>query len=69
MLISRDDYRAVKRMHRIEMSAYLEKIYRRGYEAGVNSMIATVKKSDEAKDPASPTVDASVQKPAEDSNG
>lgn len=34
MPMKRDDYKAVKRMDRIEMSAYVERIYRRGYEAG-----------------------------------
>lgn len=36
--MKRDDYRAVKRMNREQMSAYLTRIYERGYMAAMKQM-------------------------------
>lgn len=33
-LLRREDYKAIKRMDRQQMDAYLQRIYMRGYEAG-----------------------------------
>ena len=40
MLMKRDDYKAVKRMDRAQMSDYLQKVYRRGYDAGFKAATA-----------------------------
>ena len=37
MLINRNDYKAIKRMDREAMSTYLEKVYRKGFEAGLKA--------------------------------
>lgn len=34
-MMKRDDYRRVKGMDRAAMTAYLDRIYQRGYEAGL----------------------------------
>jgi hypothetical protein len=36
-MIRREDYKAVKRMNRIEMDEYLQTIYRHGFEAGTKA--------------------------------
>lgn len=36
--IKRDDYKAIKRMDRIQLSEYLTRVWKRGYEAGQKSM-------------------------------
>ena len=33
--MKREDYKTVKRMNKAELTAYLARIYRRGFEAGV----------------------------------
>ena len=43
-MIRREDYKAVKRMNREEMSNYLNRIYQRGVEAGKNSVAANLVK-------------------------
>lgn len=40
--LKREDYKLVKRMNREEMTAYLARIYRRGFEEGVKSATAKV---------------------------
>ena len=35
--LKRADYKAIKRMDREAMTAYLTRLYRRGYEAGVKA--------------------------------
>ena len=62
MPMKRDDYKAVKRMNREQMSAYLQRIYRRGYDAGIKSLTASKKKEVAAEQPS--PADAS-----EDANG
>lgn len=32
--ISREDYKAIKHMNKVELTHYLSRIYKRGYEAG-----------------------------------
>ena len=36
--IKRDDYKAIKRMDRIQLSEYLSRVWKRGYEAGQKAM-------------------------------
>jgi len=36
-MMNRDDYKAVKRMNKKQMEEYLQRIYRRGYEAGLKA--------------------------------
>lgn len=38
MMMKREDYKAVKHMDRMQMSAYVQKIYQRGYEAGAKAV-------------------------------
>ena len=45
--MSREDYKAVKHMDKVQMIAYLQRIYRRGYEAGVKPE-ATPQKAEQA---------------------
>ena len=35
--MKRDDYKAVKRMNKEQLTAYLKRIYMRGYEAGLEA--------------------------------
>lgn len=37
-LIKREDYKAIKHMDRAEMTAYLGRVYMRGYDAGVKAL-------------------------------
>ena len=39
--IKRDDYKAIKRMDRIQLSEYLSRVWKRGYEEGQKSMKVT----------------------------
>lgn len=39
-MIRRDDYKAIKRMNRGEMSEYLHRVYMRGFKAGKESNTA-----------------------------
>ena len=34
-LLSREEYRAIKQMDKEQLTAYLRRLYRRGYDAGV----------------------------------
>ena len=43
-MMKREDYRAVKCMDKSKMEAYLQRIYQRGYEAGVKSVANQMKK-------------------------
>lgn len=45
-MMLREDYKAVKRMDKKQMEDYLQRIYRRGYEAGLKA----------AKSPSAPPV-------------
>lgn len=36
--IKRNDYKAIKRMDRIQLSEYLSRIWKRGFEAGQKAM-------------------------------
>lgn len=40
--IKRDDYKAIKRMDRIQLSEYLTRVWKRGYEAGKKAIAANV---------------------------
>lgn len=44
--MKRDDYKAVKRMDRIQMTEYVTTVYKRGYDAGFKA--ATPKKAESA---------------------
>lgn len=37
--IKRDDYKAIKRMDRIQLTEYLSRVYRRGFNAGQESAL------------------------------
>ena len=37
--IKRDDYKAIKRMDRIQLTEYLSRVWRRGYEAGKKAIV------------------------------
>jgi len=39
--IKRDDYKAIKRMDRIQLSEYLSRVWKRGYEAGKKAIKVT----------------------------
>lgn len=47
--IKRDDYKAIKRMDRMQLSEYLSRVWKRGYKAGqetavkINTAISTDK--------------------------
>ena len=49
-LIKRDDYKAIKRMDREEMSAYLQRVYMRGYKAGQEALKPKPKTDKEVKE-------------------
>ncbi len=38
MPMKREDYKAIKHMDREQLTAYLERVYRRGFDAGVRAM-------------------------------
>lgn len=40
--IKRDDYKAIKRMDRIQLSEYLTRVWKRGYEAGKKAIAVNV---------------------------
>lgn len=44
-MMRREDYKAVKHMDKTKMEAYLQRIYQRGYEAGVKAMADQMKKN------------------------
>lgn len=39
-MIRREDYKAIKRMNREQMSEYLNRVYKRGFDAGKESVAA-----------------------------
>jgi len=39
--MKRDDYKAIKRMNKAELTAYLSRVYMRGYEAGLKAAAPT----------------------------
>jgi len=43
-MMKREDYKAVKHMDKAQMEAYLQRIYQRGYQAGVKAMAEEAKK-------------------------
>lgn len=45
MQIKRDDYRAIKKMNKPQLTAYLSRIWRRGYEEGLKANKITISKS------------------------
>jgi len=47
--VKRDDYRAIKRMNRLELEAYLKRLYQRGYENGLKAMAKQTGKDTDAK--------------------
>lgn len=51
-MMKREDYKAVKHMDKAQMEAYLQRIYQRGYQAGIKAMELSL--SEEAKKPQSP---------------
>lgn len=53
--IKRDDYKAIKRMDRIQLSEYLSRVWKRGYDAGVKSVTVAKKTA---------PVEKSVEQPA-----
>ncbi len=42
--MKRDDYKAVKHMNKDQLTVYLQRVYRRGFEAGVASIVSELKK-------------------------
>lgn len=38
MQMKREDYKAIKHMDRAQLTAYLKRVYRRGFDAGVKTM-------------------------------
>lgn len=38
MAMKREDYKAIKHMDKAQLTAYLERVYRRGFDAGVRAM-------------------------------
>lgn len=41
--MKREDYKAVKHMDKAQLTAYLARVYRRGYEAGVKALASEMK--------------------------
>lgn len=50
--MKREDYKAVKHMDRATLTAYLSRIYRRGYEAGLKAGADIETSASSAKDAA-----------------
>lgn len=48
----REDYKAVKHMNNAELTAYLKRIWSRGYEAGLSAAQAKAAESDAAAEEA-----------------
>ena len=48
-LLKRDDYKTIKHMNREDLTKYLYRIYQRGFDAGVKSVIAKTKAAIQAK--------------------
>lgn len=42
-MLRREDYKTVKHMDKAQMETYLQRIYMRGYEAGVKSVTGSFK--------------------------
>lgn len=49
-MMKREDYKAVKHMDKDQMEYYLQRIYQRGYEDGVNAMAKQMKVQEAAAD-------------------
>ena len=47
--IKRDDYKAIKRMDRSQLSEYLRRIWMRGFEAGQKAIKINTSKTEKAK--------------------
>lgn len=60
-MLKRDNYRAIKRMDRAEMSAYYQRVYEAGYTAAMQGMHG-------GKIANSPDVDESIGEEYEDDN-
>jgi len=41
--MKREDYKAIKHMGKEQLTAYLARVYRRGYEAGVKALASEMK--------------------------
>lgn len=70
-LIKREDYKNVKHMDRVKMTAYLQNIFRRGYEAGFKAAVTpktppfpVAVRTDETGDVPAPPGLANVEPPA-----
>ena len=48
-MMRREDYKAVKHMDKTQMEQYLQTVYQRGYDAGVEAVIAKTKSAIQAK--------------------
>jgi len=48
--IKRDDYKAIKRMDRIQLTEYLTRVWKRGYEAGKKAIAVNVTPQPENKE-------------------
>ena len=44
MQMKRDDYKAIKHMDKKQLTEYLSRVYRRGYEAGLKAGMAQAAK-------------------------
>lgn len=49
MEMKREDYKAVKHMDKAQLTAYLARVYRRGYEAGVKTLASEMKNASKPK--------------------
>lgn len=49
MEMKREDYKAVKHMDKAQLTAYLARVYRRGYEAGVKALASEMKNAPKTK--------------------
>lgn len=43
-MLRREDYKAIKHMDKAELTAYLERVYRRGYEVGYKAGVEALAK-------------------------
>ena len=57
--MKRDDYKAVKRMDRIQMTEYVKTVYKRGYDAGFKAAAPKKAESVGGAAEAQPTVEES----------
>lgn len=55
-MLKREDYKTIKHMNREDMTKYLYRVYRRGFEAGVKSVKGAVaERSDAPSEPVQST--------------